>query len=245
LAELKIFLVVTVVLSVCALTIYVIKTGKLLKIIPYIVFITVMLVAFVGLYNEVVVGEDGIRLEEYIFDSQRLDGYLNLRKQRTFHGNYGYEIGRNSALQIGWQTLNQDTLTMLFGLGIGARSVSSTLGVAGNALTQGNVGLNAGSSLLVLMQEIGMVGLTMLALFFAGTIISLFRQINRNPASDANQLRYGIILFTLLWPVWLWYGLTWNFRLPMEFYWIILGYVMYEARMHRHGQQQNSHPVVS
>jgi hypothetical protein len=45
--------------------------------------------------------------------------------------------------------------------------------------------------------------------------------------------------------VWLWYGLTWNFRLPMEFYWIILGYVMYEARTHRTIQQQNSTAVVS
>lgn len=58
-------------------------------------------------------------------------------------------------------------------------------------------------------------------------------------------MRYGLILFSLLWPLWLWYGLTWNFRLPMEFYWVILGYVMYEARLYRYPQARDIGGLVS
>ena len=51
------------------------------------------------------------------------------------------------------------------------------------------------------------------------------RQIRGDLHSDANGLRYGLIIFTLLLPLWLWYNAAWTLRVPMLLYWSTLGYV--------------------
>jgi hypothetical protein len=38
-------------------------------------------------------------------------------------------------------------------------------------------------------------------------------------------LRYGLLLFSLFWPVWLWYASVWVMRAPMLLYWMLLGYI--------------------
>jgi hypothetical protein len=244
LAELKLFMIVTMILSGLGLLAFTIKTGSIMKVIPYVAVIFVLLGVFVQFYNTVVAGEDGTRLEEYL-DPEKVDGYLNIQNQQVRDGRYYIEVGRNLALEIGWKTINRDIPTLLFGFGIGARSASASLGVVGSALSQGDLGLNAGTSLLVLMQENGVVGLGVLAAFAAWAVFTMLQHTLRYPDSDANDLRYGLIMFSILWPLWLWYGLTWNFRLPMEVYWITLGYVMYEARVRSHPEAGDIHKLAA
>jgi hypothetical protein len=65
--------------------------------------------------------------------------------------------------------------------------------------------------------------------FLLWVIMSLIRDIRDFPEADGKELRYGLILFTLLWLMWLWYNKAWTLRVPMLLYWIALGYVFNEA----------------
>ena len=60
--------------------------------------------------------------------------------------------------------------------------------------------------------------------------VVLLRDISRYPQSDGAQLRYALLLFSLLWPIWLWYRAVWAFPVPMLLYWVTLGYVLNDAR---------------
>ena len=49
-------------------------------------------------------------------------------------------------------------------------------------------------------------------------------------------LAYGLILYTLLWPLWLWYHKAWMSGMMMIAYWVALGYlfqVIYPRRKRR------------
>ena len=107
---------------------------------------------------------------------------------------------------------------------------SQALGTAGVALTTGELGLSVGTSLLVMMQEMGLIGLVVLGGFIIWIILYLVLDIRKNQCSPAIELRYALLLFSLLWPVWLWYAVTWTMRVPMLLYWILLGYVLAESR---------------
>jgi hypothetical protein len=58
----------------------------------------------------------------------------------------------------------------------------------------------------------------------------MLQDIHRYPHSPVIELRYALVIFTAFWPVWLWYGSIWTMRAAMLFYWVLLGYVLAEAR---------------
>ncbi len=68
----------------------------------------------------------------------------------------------------------------------------------------------------------------------------LMRGIKRYPNSKASPLAYALLLFSLLWPLWLWYKSVWAFRVPMLLYWIALGYLLREFYGHFRDAKQTT-----
>jgi hypothetical protein len=53
----------------------------------------------------------------------------------------------------------------------------------------------------------------------------LLRHAKITPDRYLAMLEYGLALFTLFWPLWLFYHKAWSFGGMMMFYWITLGFV--------------------
>ncbi len=223
LGEMKLFPFVLVAMGVVTFVLQLLRGRHYQKLFFYVVFLTFVTIGFGMFYNAVVADARGTRrIEEYL-NSETLDSYLN-RSYRRSNGEYYF--GRGFALRLGWDAIQRDDTTLLFGMGLGTRGESVTLGVAGSGLTGSDYGLTAGTSLLVLMQEIGLVGLGTFALVSGWIIISLWVPMMKLPTSPHNTLRFAIILLTILWPLWLWYSQTWTFGVFMTLYWGSLGYLL-------------------
>ena len=167
------------------------------------------------------------RFEEY-FDAETTANYIT-KTDYSYTSGRSY-ISRGFSFQLGWEAIQRDTATFLFGYGLGARSTSSALGIAGQALLQGDYGLTTGTTLLVIMQELGMLGLFTFAAFIVSVVIKLWQAINKSSNDDMNALRFGLMMFTLFWPLWIWYHRAWDFSVYMLFYWVMLGYVFCSTR---------------
>lgn len=85
---------------------------------------------------------------------------------------------------------------------------------------------------MVLIQEMGLFGLAVVGGFVLWVSVVLFRDIRRYPDSPAVGLRYGLLLFSVLWPLWLWYKRPLDSRVAMWLYWIALGYVLGEPHVY-------------
>lgn len=237
LGEVKFFLVAATALGGLALVVYTLKTGHVWRLAPYTLALLLVSGSFFWVYDEVI-GDTRISLQAYLEDPDLLQEYLGTATRYERDGRYYYDVGRNYALRYGWQSLSEDPLTLLFGYGLGARGESRALGTAGTALQEGALGFSAGTSLLVIMQELGLVGMAILGGFLLWVIMSLIHDIRDFPEADGAELRYGLLLFTLLWIMWLWYNKAWTLRVPMLLYWIAVGYVFNEAHRLRKLRQQ-------
>jgi hypothetical protein len=240
LGEIKFFLVVMGFLGLFASVFYAFKSKRLLNLIPYALLMSLFVLIFIPAYNLIVPSARDIPVDRYFRDEQLVEKYLNLTIRTPNMGSTYYDLGRNYAASYGWDQITSDPFTLIFGYGIGARSESKTLGIVGRALEQGNLGITSGTSLLIIMQETGLLGLFSLLVFMIAVVSNLYKQSRMHPDSDINGLRYGLILFTLLWPLWLWYNTAWILRVPMLIYWVILGYVMGKVE-----RKQVLNPVVS
>lgn len=226
LGEIKLFPIAVVVLGGIALIIQMIRGRQLHKLLMYLVLFGTIIIIFTGVYNSVVAEERGTRrLEEYL-ELQTLDQYLNFSINR---GGGRYEFGRGFALNLGWKSIQRDITTFLFGMGFGARAESVALGIAGEGLQQGYYGLNSGTSLLVLMQELGLIGLAVLVGINLWIIFTLARDTKMDPGSDITVLRYALILYSICWPLWLWYSKIWNIGVVMLLYWATLGFALSQS----------------
>ncbi len=235
LGEMKLFPVAITFIGLMAIFLYAIKYRALGKMFQYLLLILIILVGFVFLYNRFVPGASEIPLQTYITDLTKFSNYINFENNSD---NYYYtDIGRGTAVSIGWNSLQKNPFTLLVGYGIGTRSESISLGTAGVAIALGSVGPNVGTSLLVMMQEMGVIGLALLTCFLAWILLALWHDIRAYPESPAIGLRYALILFSILWPLWLWYATTWTMRVPMLLYWFSLGYTLAETRIARHKTQ--------
>ncbi len=226
LGEMKIFLPLVLLLGLFSLGYLFIQSRNRLNLIPYSLIFFTIISAFLVAYNGFVPAARQVPLEKFLTDPQSLLQYMNASTRFVAGQNYYTDIGRNFALQYGWNQLKGDPITLLFGMGLGARSESSALGMAGQGLVQGELGISTGTSLLVMMQEIGIVGLIAIFGFFLYIVYRLFKNISRELVSKVNGLRFGLILFTMLWPVLLWYNTAWTARVAMLLYWGILGYAL-------------------
>jgi hypothetical protein len=229
LGEMKLFPFAAAALGGLALLLFMGGGRQRWRVLPFAILIGIALLGFVTAYNSLVVTSRGARsLEEYL-DPRILMEYLDRSDLTESEGILYSTFGRNYGVAYGWNSIRQDTMTFLFGLGIGARGESRTLGTAGVGLQAGRLGVFTGTSLLVMIQEQGLVGLAIWGSILVWIVVTLYRDIGRDPESEATELRYALLLFSLLWPLWLWYGKILLYRVPMLLYWFSLGYVMGEA----------------
>ncbi|KAA3663970.1 MAG: hypothetical protein DWQ04_08065 [Chloroflexi bacterium] len=224
LGEMKVFPVALVLVGLLSLGLQLLEGTQVQRIFFFLLLFSIIFPAFAAFYNVVVADARGTkRIEEYL-DADTADEYLNATYTEN-SGTYFY-LGRSFALELGWKTIQRDRTTFLFGMGLGTRAESKTLGVAGTALTRGDYGLNSGTSLLVMMQELGVVGLSIFIFFLLWVVVKLWMDAQRNPDSLTNPLRYGAILFALCWPFWLYYGQVWVISVIMILFWGTLGYLL-------------------
>lgn len=223
LGEMKLYAAAVVLVAAVALPIFLLLGRRLRTLVTYMVLFAVLIASFVTLYNRFVADVRGTtRIEQYLLEDDTRDRYLNF----TIDGTFGrYEFGRNFALRYGWDLIQRDGTTLLFGYGLGARAESRSLGVVGAGLQQGFYGNFVGTSALVIMQETGLVGLFVLALFIVFVSMKLLVVVSSTPNSASNSIRSGLILFTLLWPMWMWYKPSWTYGVAMVIYWTLMGYV--------------------
>lgn len=229
LGEMKLFPFAVVLLASSAMVLYLINGGQIHRVFIYAVILVMALIVFGMAYNTLVADVMGLpKIEDYL-DLSKSNHYL----AQTYISTSGiYYLGRNFSAQYGWQSIQRDWLTFLFGMGIGARSESVTLGIVGNALQQGYYGNSSGTSLLVLLQEIGTAGIALFFAFIIGLATKLYRDAHRYPVGYATALRYGLILFSVGWPLWIWYGFLWNSP-AMLLYWAAVGYALNSSAEHR------------
>lgn len=229
LAENKIFPVATFLLAGGAVGVYLFLGGKLAKLAPYAaVLLTGLVLFFIG-YNALVPSAERRSLDRYLFDSEARETYNTLLKPSS-NDTTDFEIGRNFALTFAWDFISNhvDPSVFAFGLGIGARTESSALGLVGLAFEQDGLGLTLGTGIMVLLQEMGIMGLVVLGSFIVVVAYHLLKAMWVDPAAPATELRAALLLFTLLWPLWLWYKPVFEHRATMTLYWVALGYVYYE-----------------
>lgn len=227
LGEMKLFPFLLVAVGSFTFVLQLLRGRQYQQLFFYAVFLTLFVFAFGMFYNTVVSDARGTpRLEEYL-NAEALDNYLN-RSYRRDNGEY--YLGRGFALRLGWQNIQRDTTTLLFGTGLGSRSESVTLGVAGAGLTEGLYGIVSGTSLLVLMQELGIVGLLIFVGVSGWITLRLWIAVINRPESPHTTLRLAIILQTILWPLLIWYSQTWTFGVFMSLYWGSVGYLLGYAR---------------
>lgn len=232
LGEMKLFLFAVLALGMVAAVTLTFQRGQLGKLVPYVLLMGAVAAIFFGLYDSVLIPARGTRPLTAYLELRTLANYLGGATQMSGSGSYSgrYYLGRNYALAYGWNAIRRDTMTFLFGLGLGARGESRILGTAGIGLLRGHLGLSTGTSLLVMMQELGLLGMATLGGFILWIVVALFKGIKNYPQSDATELRYALLLFSVLWPLWLWYSSVWVSRVPMLLYWMALGYVLAEPR---------------
>ena len=241
LGEMKLFPIAILIIGIVAVLIYAIKKRSLINFFVYTSLIFTVSIGFAYLYNFVVPGAEKRPLQNYFTNPNSRNEYLN--RSESYYNSEGYtytDIGRNYAVKIGWNALQKDPTTLFFGYGIGTRSESRTLGTEGVALTTGGLGRSVGTSLLVMMQEMGLIGFVILSGLIIWIILSLTRDIRKKPSSKAVELRYALLSFSILWPVFLWYANVWAMRVPMFLYWFLLGYVFAESRVSKIEIQKNA-----
>jgi hypothetical protein len=223
LGEIKLFPVGVVALATLSGILYSLRRRKRAGLLPHMLLLGLVLLIFTLAYNTTI--QSPVSLEQFL-ELQTLKSYTHHSTRQLTGGRYRTFVGRNYGLTIGWNAIRRDTVTFLFGMGLGARGESLTLRTAGVGLLRGNIGLYSGMSLLVMLQELGLVGMGALGSFFFWTVNALRSDIRRHSGSGAVELRYALLLFSLLWPLWLWYSSTWVLHVPMLLYWSTLGYVL-------------------
>lgn len=226
LGEIKAFIPVVIALGAMAMAAFAFRRGQLGRLLAYVALFGAVTLGFVRVYDAVVSEPRGTRPIADYLQLDTLDNYLTRSDRSVIDGRYHFELGRNYAVAYGWGQISRDVTTLLFGMGLGARGESRSLGTAGAGLLEGSTGLTSGTSLLVLLQELGVVGLGLLFGFLGWVAWKLWRDVRRLPGSDATALRYGLLFYTALWPVWLWYTSAWMVRVAGVLYWGALGYVV-------------------
>lgn len=231
LGEVKMFPTAIGIVGLAAAVIYAVRHRSFRSFINLLSLILVAVGCFIILYNNIVPDAERVPLQSYLENPARLWRYLNFSvSSYSEDGTRSSDFGRMYAVQLGWQSISTDPVTFLFGYGIGARSESRTLGATGVALTSGDFGWSTGTSLLIMLQEMGFIGLLVLGGLIVWILLALAHDIRVKPDSSFASLRYAMIFFTMLLPILLWYANVWIMRVPMLSYWYLLGYVLSEAR---------------
>ncbi len=192
------------------------------------------LVAFPLAYNRITAETRQIRTwQETISDTDRTENYFN---GINYDADAGiYRVGRNFAIRYAWESLQDDATVFLFGYGTGARAFSDSFGIIGVRNQYDTLGTMAGTTALILIEELGVLGLSILFLFLFWLAVSLWRCARSDCPEDVRVLAFGLLLFTLFWPIHFWYNRAWTYATPMLLYWGGIGYVfgVFNSRHHQ------------
>lgn len=229
LAENKIFPAAAAAMSATAIAVSVFRRGQLSKLFVFGFLVLGGIWLFSFGYNTFVPGAQREPLQRLFVEEDARENYLNKVKRSETAEQQTYNLGRNVAVEYALSTLSGDAVLLGFGFGLGARSQSGALGVSGAALQQDS--FDRGSQLVALLQEMGLFGLVIVAGFTAWVSARLWLDARRDPESPATSLRYGLLFFSLFWPVWLWYKNPLGADIAMMLYWVGLGYVLSEPHL--------------
>lgn len=217
----KFYLIGAGILAVATLVIHLIRGGQLRQLFVYIILIAGAAAVFIPIYNSYLVNTMGLKpLQEYL-NVEAVENYIftdgTKRDDTTFN------IGRGLAVTYGWQQIRRDWTTTLFGFGIGTRSQSELLGIRGSALLEDIYGVGT-TTLGTWIQEIGVVGMLVFMAINLWMAAKMFQYARRVNDPYRATLAYGLMIFTLFWPLWQWYHKAWMAGAMMSLYWIAIGY---------------------
>ncbi len=236
-AENKIFAVASPLMVGIAAALYLILGGKLWKLMPYLGLFLAGLLLFFAAYNLLVPAADRRPLEQFFFDEETSENYNSHVRDAGSVNDFrvDYKIGRTFAMEYGWNFIwtHPDPTVLFFGLGLGAKTESRSLGLVGIAFEQDGLGFTTGTGIMVLLEEMGLLGVVIMAFFMALLNYHLLMDMQKYKNSPTTELRVALFIFTLLWPLWLWYKPVLWYRETMLLYWIAIGYVFYARRCDR------------
>lgn len=205
------------------LVIHLVRGGQFRQLFLSMFIFALAAVAFITVYNSYLVNSRGLRpLQEYL-QPETMERYLFTDGQGDIDGLYN--LGRGLAVTYSWQQIRRDPTTTLFGFGLGTRTESSALGVSGLGLEQDIYGGVGSTTLGAWIQEHGLLGLGVFLLFNLWISLKLIRFARATSDPYQATLAFGLLLFTLSWPVWIWYHKAWIAGVMMVLYWVSLGYI--------------------
>ncbi len=214
------------ILGAATLGLQLIAGGRFKQLFIFVVVFGLLAAAAVPLFNRFIADTRGLpELQEYL-QPDRLDRYLFSDGKGDEDGRYN--LGRALSVTYAMQIVSRDPTTLLFGMGLGARSNSTGLGIVGTGLENDLYGGAEGTGLLIRIQEQGIVGLATMWLFSVWIMLRLYQDAKRHDNEALKTLEYGLILYSLFWPLWLWYQNPWTHGVMMILYWTTVGFVFSE-----------------
>ncbi len=219
----KFYLIGAGILAAATLVIHLIRGGQIRQLFIYIFLIAGAAAIFIPIYNSYLVNTMGLKPLQEFLNVETIEGYI-FNDGLTGSNDYTYNIGRGLAVTYGWQQIQRDWTTTLFGYGIGTRSQSELLGIRGSVLQADVYGVGV-TTMGTWIQEIGVVGMLVflaINLWMAG---KMFQYARRTNDPYRATMAYGLMLFTLFWPLWQWYHKAWTAGAMMSLYWIAIGYI--------------------
>jgi hypothetical protein len=224
----KFFIPVVVLLGIGSFALQMIRGGHVRQLFVFIGVFTILGAAAVPIFNNFVAEERGLAPLQTYLEPGRLEQYLFNDGDGDTDGKYN--LGRLLSITYAWQIIQRDPTTTLFGMGLGARSSSAGLGIEGVGLENDIYGGATGTGMLIMIQEFGVVGLVVFYAFCLVISWLLYRDTKRHSDLSLQALQFGMVLFTLSWPVWLWYQKSWSFGVMMTLYWVTLGFVFSQMK---------------
>lgn len=218
----KFYLVAAGVMGIVALIIHMVRGGRFRTLVVYIILAGLAAASFVPIYNNFIATTRGLKpLQEYL-TLESINDYLFKGDDTTEAGTL--KLGRGMSVLYAWQQIQRDNTTFLFGYGIGGRTASAALGVEGAGLEESLYGA-VGSGLSSWIHEYGLLGSLLFLVFNFWIMWKMARHARNTDDRFQATLAYGLILFTFLWPMWLWYKKPWISGGMMMLYWLSLGYL--------------------
>jgi len=239
----KFYLLAVAVMGVGALALHMIRGGQFRQLFVYIILFSLSFAAFVPVYNSFIANTRGLKpLQDYL-NPDEIERYLFNDGKGDVDGQYNF--GRGFAVTYAWQQIRRDYTTTLFGFGMGSRTYSAALGLSGASLEEDLYGNAGDTGLGIWIQEFGLVGAALFTLFNFWIVWRLFLHARTGPDRYLASLEYGLILFTVFWPLWLWYHRPWIAGVMMVLYWVALGYVFRQiyGRARRAPRQVEPRPL--
>jgi hypothetical protein len=228
----KFYLMATALLIVTAVLFHLVRGGQFKQLFTLAFLFVMGLAILLPVYNTFIARTRGLPpLQEYL-RPEAVETYLFNDGKGDEDGTYN--LGRGLAVTYGWQQVSGDPVTMLFGFGLGSRTTSTALGLAGRGLEDDLYGGSSAPSLGTWLQEFGLAGLVLFLLINLWLIWNMVRHARSTTDPYLATFAYGLSLYTLYWPLWHWYQKPWVSGSMMIIYWVALGFVFSQINGRKH-----------